>query len=275
MLAALGDTCMGAADRDVVETSALNDASSASASANVSFQVTTAPALAPETRPKKGPWDRLKARMNDLQDMAAEESPQDKAAGLASVLKQAVNKSELLKLAEEKQQQLDEEMGVTEGSFYRGRHERVDDSTREAWHSSFRSKRRSSISVNPAMLQALQTVQKQQESTIKQATAVQASLLLEGRVAAVPMDKKGSMRSRRLSGGHEALLSNVSLTNIWAKCGTHDDKFRPENNAVCSEPDSLACTSTLTLLSLCIPPHIGWFCCTDSARCDHRRLGSS
>ena len=138
----------------------------------------------------------------------------------------------LLKLAQQKQQQIDE---MDEDGIYKRRPERIDPSKVKDLHENFRSTRLDSIPATRVNVQALLAVQKQQQVTFSEATANQASLLLEGRLQTpweeVPASHKSSYRSRRLSGGFEVLESMASLTNIWAQWGTQDDKFRPENNA--------------------------------------------
>ena len=217
---------MASVDHDVAGTSpAVEDASSGS-----------------DELSKEKPWDRIRA----LRTTAAF-SPQHKdhsfaiasgfgrdSRGFLGVLNLALKRSELMKLAEKKQQELDVRRGVTEGVFHKGRSEPVLESKREAWHASFKSRRKQKVPANPAMLQALQTAHKIQENSFKEATEHQASLLLQGRFVSqeVPMDRKFNIRSRRLSGGQEIIQSTASLTQIWATKGTDDDKFRPENNAV-------------------------------------------
>ena len=217
---------MASVDHDVAGTSpAVEDASSGS-----------------DELSKEKPWDRIRA----LRTTAAF-SPQHKdhsfaiasgfgrdSRGFLGVLNLALKRSELMKLAEKKQQELDVRRGVTEGVFHKGRSEPVLESKREAWHASFKSRRKQKVPANPAMLQALQTAHKIQENSFKEASEHQASLLLQGRFVSqeVPMDRKFNIRSRRLSGGQEIIQSTASLTQIWATKGTDDDKFRPENNAV-------------------------------------------
>jgi len=217
--------CMASADHDVAGTfPAGEDASSGS-----------------DELSKEKRWDRIRALRT-----TAVYSPQHKdhnfaiasgfgrySRGFLGVLNLTRNRSELMKLAEEKQQELDERRGVTEDVFHKGRNETALDSKREAWHDSFRSRRKQKVPANPAMLQALQTAHKIKENSFKEATEHQASLLLQGRFVSqeVPMDRKFNIRSRRLSGGQEIIQSAASLTKIWATKGTDDDKFRPENNA--------------------------------------------
>lgn len=207
---------------------------------------------------KEKRWDRIRA----LRTTAAY-SPQHKdhnfaiasgfgrySRGFLGVLNLTLNRSELMKLAEEKQQELDERRGVTEDVFHKGRNEPALDSKREAWHDSFRSRRKQKVPANPAMLQALQTAHKIKENSFKEATEHQASLLLQGRFVSqeVPMDRKFNIRSRRLSGGQEIIQSAASLTKIWATKGTDDDKFRPENNAVRRSRGSCDCTCPQSLI---------------------------
>ena len=145
-----------------------------------------------------------------------------------------IDHAELLKLAQQKQLQIDE-MGMEEESFIKRRPEPTDPSKVKDLHENFRSTRPDSVPATRANVQALLSVQKQQQVTFREATANQASLLLEGRLQTpwedVPANHKSSYRSRRLSGGLEVLESMASFTNIWAQWGTQDDKFRPENNA--------------------------------------------
>jgi len=234
--------CMASADHDVAGTfPADEDASSGS-----------------DELSKEKRWDRIRA----LRTTAAY-SPQHKdhnfaiasgfgrySRGFLGVLNLTLNRSELMKLAEEKQQELDERRGVTEDVFHKGRNEPALDSKREAWHDSFRSRRKQKVPANPAMLQALQTAHKIKENSFKEATEHQASLLLQGRFVSqeVPMDRKFNIRSRRLSGGQEIIQSAASLTKIWATKGTDDDKFRPENNAVRRSRGSCDCTCPQSLI---------------------------
>ena len=282
MLAALNESCMGSADRDIVDTvqavqdgsadshmreirsnsGSGADSSAAGASATseprhattkgglgefgassteapVSTNEASSPAAVSGLRALKGglgSWGKLRHKValihNEAEDRAAATGSRP---DFLSVLNLALRDSELLKLAEKKQQEMDEADGMLDASFAR-RAPDLGNGGREKLHQSFKSRRRASISASPAMLQALQAAQKKQESSIKQATEKQARVLVEGRMVLIPMDKGVPRRARRLSGGMEALTSSAAFTTMWAKNGTHDDRFRPENNQVGSVP---------------------------------------
>jgi hypothetical protein len=99
-------------------------------------------------------------------------------------------------------------------------------------HGSFKSRRCTSIPVNPAMLQAVETRNRDMEALLIEAMAKQAEVMAAGRQTKLPAEKRWQRRQRCLSMGDGALEVAVSLTRLWAKSGTADDLFRPENNEV-------------------------------------------
>ena len=104
------------------------------------------------------------------------------------------------------------------------------DSFQAKVHDSFKSRRCIAIPVNPAMLQAIETRNRDMEGLLIEAMAKQAEVMAEGRQNKVPAEKRWQRRQRCLSMGDGALEVAVSLTKLWAKSGTADDLFRPENN---------------------------------------------
>lgn len=242
----MSDSCVGSADRDVVEPGPVPESSS-SPVGPVRFSDAPAPvpkfasvltaagssATDDSDKPKASPWGRLKDKVAALKEENKDRpsSASFKKPDIANVIRLVERKNlELFKAAKKAQAEMERGHGLTDESFNQGRWAVVGDRDREKWHESFKSKRRTSVGVNPAMLQALSTVHKQAEDAMIIATEIQARAMVEGRVQHGPMEKQAQRRGRRISGGKEALVSSLSLTSIWARSGTHDDGFRPEIN---------------------------------------------
>lgn len=164
-----------------------------------------------------GLWGRLKKRVATVTESVDAEA--SKQAGR----KVHIGLTALLTMAEAMQDENEVAIG-------RSKKEKVDDEQRAGWHESFKKSRRKSIAPNAAMLQALEKRQKEADLLQKQATERQAKSIAEGRVSTSPCERETQRRQRRLSFGDDAVEGSKSLTEIWAKSGTADDLFRPENN---------------------------------------------
>ncbi len=169
-----------------------------------------------------GMWGRLKKKVAIIQENS-------EAADTSSKSKMHIGFNDVLKVAAAKQEsELQDEREASLQEIARPK--TVDESERANMHASFKSRRRTSIAVTPAMLQAIEKRTRETEALLAQATAVQAKAIAEGRVSKGVAEKKSQTRSRRSSCGEDALEAAMSLTQIWAKSGTADDLFRPENN---------------------------------------------
>ena len=179
-------------------------------------------------------WSLFKQKVADaradVKEVVREEGVFDSFYRRKSQSVDAMRLGKVLELAEVKQEE--------SSSDYRervlqeiSRPSPVSHETRKGWHMSFRSKRRSSIAASPSMVQALRTRTNEEEKLLSEATQKQAIVLAQGRVSSLPAERHQDRRRRRLSAGEEAFGASAALLDIWAESGTHDDRFRPENNA--------------------------------------------